>query len=134
MKKRVNRVMFWLPRVLGVLFALFISLFALDVFGQGYGFWGTLLALLIHLLPTYLVLLALALAWRWEGVGALLFMALGLWYVVMTWGEMRWSAYLLIAGPPFLIGALFLLQWLNRDRIRSRASGNGAREHPADRL
>jgi len=31
-------------------------LFALDVLSEGYGFWKTLLALLIHLVPVYIVL------------------------------------------------------------------------------
>ena len=32
---------------------------ALDVFSEGYGFGETVLALLIHLVPTYLVVIAL---------------------------------------------------------------------------
>jgi hypothetical protein len=45
-KQPVKRILLWTPRVLSLLFALFVSLFALDVFGQGYGFWQTTLALL----------------------------------------------------------------------------------------
>ena len=37
-----KQLLFWTPRILGILFALFLSMFALDVFGEGYGFWGTL--------------------------------------------------------------------------------------------
>ena len=36
----------WTPRILGLLFAAFLSLFALDVFEQGYQGWETVLALL----------------------------------------------------------------------------------------
>ena len=56
----VKRFLFWLPRVLSALFAAFISLFALDVFGAGYGLWETIWALFVHLIPTWLILAALA--------------------------------------------------------------------------
>ena len=41
----------WSPRALGAAYAVFISLFALDVWGTGAGFWNELAAFLIHLLP-----------------------------------------------------------------------------------
>jgi hypothetical protein len=39
MNESKRRMLFWTPRLLSILFAIFISLFALDVFGEGYGFW-----------------------------------------------------------------------------------------------
>jgi hypothetical protein len=114
----IKPFMYWTPRVLGVLFAMFLSLFALDVFGGGYGFWGTMLALLMHLVPVYLVVGALFVAWRWEPVGAILFAALGVAYLVMAWGRFHWSVYALISGPIFLIGALFVVDWVYRTKLR----------------
>ena len=35
MTRRTKRWLFWAPRVLGVLFALFVGMFALDVFSEG---------------------------------------------------------------------------------------------------
>jgi hypothetical protein len=119
MKKPANRILYWLPRILCLLFAVFISLFALDVFGAGYGFWETIVALLMHLIPTAMILLALAIAWRREWVGAILFLGLGAWYVVMAWGKFTWTTYLLISGPAFLISVLFLVSWLHRAEFRS---------------
>jgi hypothetical protein len=92
-------LLFWTPRVLCLLFAVFLSLFALDVFNEGYGFWKTILALLVHLIPTWIVLAVLAISWRWEWAGALLFACLGTWYLLSTWGRMHWSAHLVISGP-----------------------------------
>jgi hypothetical protein len=77
MKESVKRLVFWTPRILCTLFAAFISVFALDVFGEGYGFWETVVALLMHLIPTGVILIVLAIAWRWEWVGGALFTALG---------------------------------------------------------
>jgi hypothetical protein len=114
----VKRILFWMPRILCLLFAVFISIFALDVFGAGYGFWETIVALIIHLIPTALVLIALAIAWRWEWIGAVLFFALGASYLIVAWGKFTWITYLLIAGPSFLAGALFLVNWLLRSELR----------------
>ncbi len=109
--KRMQRALRWAPRVLGILFAIFISLFALDVFGEGYSFWETTLALLMHLIPTGILLVILALSWRWEWVGGILFPALGILYLVVFWGWFHWPAYAAISGPLFLEGALFLINW-----------------------
>jgi len=117
MKRLMKRLLYWSPRVLGILFALFLSMFALDVFGEGYGFWGTILALLIHLIPTWIVVVALAIAWRWEWVGALLLIAAGLYYALTTLNHPDWI--LVIAGPAFLVGGLFLLNWLFRRQLTS---------------
>ena len=38
-------LLFWTPRALCFLFALFLGLFAMDVFGEGRGVWGTVVAL-----------------------------------------------------------------------------------------
>jgi hypothetical protein len=118
MNKRLKQVVIWTPRILCLLFAAFISLFALDVFGAGYGFWETTLALLIHLVPTWLILISLGVAWRWEWIGAILFVALGAWYIIEAWGQFTWITCVMISGPAFLIGALFLVNWLFRAQLR----------------
>lgn len=59
-----------------ILFALSLSLFALDVFSKRYGFWEAVLAFLIHLVTIYIVTIALVIPWRWEWIGAILFIAL----------------------------------------------------------
>ena len=56
MNKTTQRFIFWTPRVICILFAFFTSLFALDVFSEGLGFWKTFLALIMHLIPTWIIL------------------------------------------------------------------------------
>lgn len=120
-EQTLARVLYWAPRVLSLLFAGFISLFALDVFGVGYGFWETLLALTIHLIPTALILLIAALAWRWEWLGALAYLGMAAWYILLTGGEEHWTAYLVIVGSLLLLAVLYLLSW--RWRLAHSASG-----------
>jgi hypothetical protein len=86
MKIRTQPLLFWTPRILCLAFALFVSTFALDVFAEGNGFWKTALALLVHLIPTGIILVVLAVSWRWQWMGAIFFPALGLWYLLTTWG------------------------------------------------
>jgi hypothetical protein len=114
MNRPLKQWLFWAPRALGILFAVFVSIFALDVFGENYGFWGTVLALVMHLIPTMIVLTALVIAWRWEAVGGILFIALGAWCLLSPQGPKD----PVISGPPFLLGALFLIDWASQVRAR----------------
>ncbi len=120
MNTSTKRVLFWTPRVLCILFAAFLSVFALDVFSEGYGLWKTIGALLLHLIPTYIMVIVLVIAWRWEWVGAVLFSALGVFYVVWFWGRFPTPVYFIIAGPLFLMGVLFLFNWIYRTQLRTR--------------
>lgn len=121
MKPSLKRILVWMPRILGILFALFVSIFALDVFGAGYGFWETILALLIHLIPVFILLIGLAIAWRWAWVGAVIFLGFSAWYLVMFGERFPWSVYAIMAGPPLLVGLLFLINWLYRAELRGAA-------------
>lgn len=120
MEESLKRWLFWAPRILCIAFALFVSLFALDVFGGDYDFFETILAFLIHLIPTGIILIALVVSWRWEWIGSIAFTALGVLYIVMFWDrEFSWSIYVMMSGPLFLLGILFLINWLCHKRIRT---------------
>jgi len=73
MTSAARRFLFWTPRVLTIAFAIFLALFALDVFSEGYTGWRLLLALVMHLKWPATVAAVLVLAWRWEWVGTVLF-------------------------------------------------------------
>jgi hypothetical protein len=117
-------LLYWAPRALSIVFAAFIATFALDVFQKGVPAWQVVLALLMHLLPTFLVLLVVALSWRREWVGGALFITFGLLYLL--WARNKpffgWGAVLSIAAPLFLVGVLFLLNWRYRAQLRPEGS------------
>ncbi len=119
MNTTLKKTLFWTPRIAGILFILFISLFALDIFDMKLGFWGTIVGLFMHLIPSILLTIAIVVAWKWEWFGALLFIGWALWYVAFMRG-FPWVAYVLIAGLPALIGLLFLVDWIWREQIRAR--------------
>ncbi|MGV8141826.1 MAG: DUF7670 domain-containing protein [Candidatus Woesearchaeota archaeon] len=114
--KKVSKFIYWAPRILSMIFILFLMLFSLDVFGQGYGFWGTLLAFLMHNIPAFILAIVLIISWKYEIVGGVAFILAGLFYIVMLltsrnfeWYMMFWSVT--ISGPTFFIGILFLINW-----------------------
>lgn len=111
-------LLYWPPRALSILFVLFLSVFALDVFEESEGFWQTSLALGLHLIPALIVLAILVIAWRWEWVGAVLFTAAAVWYAVTAHRHPDWI--LTIAGPLLLVAALFLADDLIRRRLHAR--------------
>jgi len=118
MNKTIWKILLWLPRILGILFVLFTSIFSLDIFDMGLGFWGTLVGLLMHLLfPSIALAVVIAFAWRWEWVGALGF---GLWaiFYLFRFRGFDVTVYLLMTGIPVLIAILYLAGWLLRKEIR----------------
>ena len=122
MTKSARGVLFWAPRILTILFALFLSVFALDVFAETKGFLETLTALVLHLVPTFLVVVLLVFAWRRELIGVIAFAGLAIAYVVVMWGRgFPWVTYVMISGALLLISVLFFLSW--RQRLRARTAG-----------
>ncbi len=104
------KILIWLPRLLAILVIGFTSLFALDVFGVGYAFMDTLVALFMHLLPQIFIGVALLVAWRKPGIGGLLFLLLGAASLLLFGQPFISPAHLILTIPVLLIGILLLLQ------------------------
>jgi len=109
-KKEIIR---WLPRILSIAFVLFLSLFAMDVFGEYTG-WELILALLIHLLPSFALLGVVLISWKHELAGAVIFSAFGIFYVMAAGLSRPWTWYAFISGPAFVVAILFFISWLQK--------------------
>lgn len=118
MNKTLKQTMLWTPRITAILFALFLSLFALDIFEMDLTVGETIVGLLIHLIPTILLTIAIVLAWRWEWVGTVVFAGWAIFYATTAHGQ-HWITYTIIAGIPLVIGIVFLLDWVYRKEIRA---------------
>jgi lysylphosphatidylglycerol synthetase-like protein (DUF2156 family) len=124
MKKKSSKFIFWTPRILSILFVLFLMLFSLDIFGQGYTFWETVLGLFMHNIPALLLAGVVWISWKYEIVGGIAFILAGLLYIAMLlvqafrgsfeWYMISWS--MTIAGPAFLVGILFLIGWYRKKK------------------
>lgn len=111
------RLIYWAPRALGIAFTLFISLFALDAFSENLPLAKQMTAFAQDLFPAAILVMLLVFSWKCEWLGAG-FIALGLLYMWMTGLKFTLPVYLLISGPAFLVGLLFLADWLFRRRLR----------------
>lgn len=98
---------FWLPRILGIFFVAFVSIFALDVFDGHSGFWRIVFALVIHLIPSMVLVLVLLVSWKWPKLGGLGYLILGIIHLLITHGSLVFK--LPIAAPLFLLAAMLVL-------------------------
>jgi hypothetical protein len=118
MNPTTRRLLYWTPRILCIAFAAFLAIFALDVFDEPMSVGQRAVALAMHLLPTLTVLAGLAVVWRWEWIGALLFPALAVVHVIWSGGRFDPSVYAVIDGPLVLAGILFAFNWRHRATLR----------------
>ncbi|MDD3293024.1 MAG: hypothetical protein PHT67_02985 [Candidatus Pacebacteria bacterium] len=109
-------IIYYLPRFLSIVLILYISLFSLDVFGEYTG-WELLIALFMHLMPTFLLIGVIVVAWKRDLVGAIAYFILGFGYILMAGFDRPWSWYVFISGPAFLVGTLFLISWFQKKKL-----------------
>jgi K+-sensing histidine kinase KdpD len=119
MGKKINKFIYWTPRMLGIIFVLFLMMFSLDVFEPGLTAQQIAIGLFMHNIPALFLLLILIISWRHEIVGGVFFILAGLLYILFLainpkfeWYMLSWSV--IIAGPAFLIGILFIKNWLKK--------------------
>lgn len=117
--RKVSKFVYWTPRILSIIFIAFLALFSLDIFGNGYTFWQTVVGLLMHNIPSIVLLIVLLISWKHEIVGGITFIIASFAYIALQtlryqfeWYMISWS--LIIAGPAFLIGILFLVNWFKK--------------------
>lgn len=111
--------LYWAPRVLCILAILFVSMFALDSFSPEYTIWQQIEAFLIHLIPSYILVALLVVAWKWEQVGGIIFTVAGIAFGVLIFSlNHRRNQFstaqslmntFLIAFPFVVVGVLFIL-------------------------
>jgi hypothetical protein len=104
----LGKLVWWGPRITGMLIAGFFAIFALDAFNNT-SFFDALPAFGIHLIPAIVVVLVVAIAWRFELCGAAAFTGLGVLYAVMARGRIDWVVT--VSGPLVALGVLFLVSW-----------------------
>lgn len=94
----MQKFLLWLPRILAISLNGFLALFALDVLSLPQ-WW---LALLIHLIPNFILAGLTAIAWYHPRLGANFFWLIGLLSIGF------YHSYIL-ALPLFILGVLFWL-------------------------
>lgn len=113
-----SKILHWAPRTLAIFAILFISVFALDSFNAELTVWQQISAFLIHLIPSFVLLAVLIVAWKWELVGGVVFVLLGLGFTPFIYQHnysmnhsfwMSLGIVMLITMPFVLVGVLFII-------------------------
>nr|WP_297786076.1 hypothetical protein [uncultured Allomuricauda sp.] len=111
------KLIHWLPRILGILSILFISIFALDAFDPQKTIWEQIIGFLIHLIPSFILIILLILAWKKEFIGGIIFILIGLGFSPFIFihnynmNHSVWMSLLIILTitiPFIIVGILFI--------------------------
>jgi hypothetical protein len=116
--KTTLKIIHWAPRFLCILAILFVSMFALDSFDPRFTVWQQIQAFFIHLIPTYILILFLIVAWKRELIGGMMLIILALGFTPFIYTHnyqmnhsvwMSLSIVLMINFPFIITGGLFVL-------------------------
>ncbi|MFA5086861.1 MAG: hypothetical protein WC470_00995 [Candidatus Paceibacterota bacterium] len=99
----INKPIYYLARILSVLIVVFFAVFILEGLSPEFGVMDSL----SHLIPTLVVLLISAIAWKWAKIGGWLFILFGIYCLLFF--KMDLSSAV-IGGVPVITGILFLLE------------------------
>ena len=113
----IEKVFYWLPRIVSIGFILFMSLFALDVFTAPFEPM-MLVGFVIHLIPSFVLLAAILVAWKYDLVGAIMFLGFAIFYVWDVGFDRPWSWYAGIVAPSAILGVFFLISWFQKRNRR----------------
>jgi prolipoprotein diacylglyceryltransferase len=128
--KTSTRVLYWIPRIIGILAILFVSFFALDSFSAGNTFWQNIFSFLMNLIPSFVLLVLLIVAWKWEKTGGIILTISGLAFCIFVFvlnykRNHSIAASLLIVVviciPFVLAGILFIISHYRRKKEISEA-------------
>jgi len=100
-----KKVVTWTPRILAVLYIIFVSIFAFDES-------RFTLPWFVHLMPTLILTLIVIFTWRKPLTAAIIFFILGFGFTLIFKTYTNWLIFLVISLPLILIGILFLLEKL----------------------
>jgi hypothetical protein len=105
------KILYWLPRSLAIIYIIFLGLFSLDVFEAGSGFSAleTAKGFLIHNIPSFIFMALLAIAWKREKAGGIIFIASSVAWLLFLKHDSFWAIANPVILSPIVIGILFLL-------------------------
>lgn len=117
----MNKFLYWTPRIIGIIFVLFLMMFSLDVFEMGLSVREIIIGLLMHNIPALILLIVLIISWKYEIVGGIVFILAGLFYILSIFitNDFEWymlSWIMTIALPSIFVGILFMINWVKKNK------------------
>jgi hypothetical protein len=108
----------WFPRVMLIIFALFLIIFSLDSFSGSIPFIYKVEGFLLHNIPTITLLLILWLSWKRPMWGGFLLILVSLIFTFFFHTYRQLVNFLIITGAPFLVGLEFLIVHYMHPKIK----------------
>jgi hypothetical protein len=99
----MNKVVYYLARVLSAIVVLFFGVFILEGFSPKFNWQDSL----SHLFLTLVVLGVSTTAWKWPKIGGLIFVVLGCSFIIFF--SRAWLSTLIIGGTLLITGVLFII-------------------------
>jgi hypothetical protein len=101
--------LFWIPRVLAIVFIVFLTLFGLDAFSENAPFLAKLGGFFLHSIPSLILLLMLFISWKKPLIGGTLFILFSIAFTLYFRTYRFPSTFLLLTFPFLLVGILFVV-------------------------
>ena len=95
----------------GIFYALALLIFSFFLFNKDQSTTQTILDLLIHFIPTAIVLFLVVIAHQRPLVGSIIFAINGLVYIITGWANLHWTAHVVIAGPLLVLSMLYIIAY-----------------------
>jgi hypothetical protein len=105
-------------------------MFAFDSFSSDDNIWKQLLEFLIHLIPSYVLLIVLLIAWKFELIGGIIFILISLGFAPFIFihnyqmnhsVSMSLGIIMMINFPFLLAGIFFILDHRNKKKILTKS-------------
>ncbi|GAB1467654.1 hypothetical protein MASR2M64_03320 [Candidatus Cloacimonadota bacterium] len=111
--------LFWIPRGLLLLIALFTVLFSFDVFESAVPWYEVAMAFLIHNIPFFAIVIILYISWKSPAIASILcyLTMLGFAFIIRSNG--KFYIPLIFESPIFIVGSLFLLEYFKAKSIKA---------------
>ena len=104
----------WIPRVLIIAFIVFFSMFSLDVFTEDAELADKLAGFLIHMLPSFVMILFLVITWKHNVAAGVMFIALWVVFTFFFNTYEKAASFFTISFIPILAGLMFFVPSLIR--------------------
>jgi hypothetical protein len=103
------KVLYWIPRLLTIIFILFMTMFSLDAFEGNESLGAKLVGFFIHNIPVIILIIILIIAWKWEIAGGILFIVASIAGAIFYHAFRGNPGSIVVIGPFFFMGILFIL-------------------------
>ncbi|NOU19765.1 MAG: hypothetical protein HOO91_19580 [Bacteroidales bacterium] len=107
----MKTVLFWLPRLIAISIAIFLSVFAFDVFSMPAPFGKKMIGFTIHTIPSISILIIAIITWKKSFWGSFLFTLL---FIAITFYFKTYNnatSFLILSIPLLFIALLYTLEY-----------------------